>query len=122
MRILLDHNVTRHVRPHLSGHDVRTTREQGWDRLGNGVLLRAAAADGGFDVFLTIDKKMEYEQNLRRFPLPIVMLDAISNDLADLLPFVPAVLDLLSAPLAPALYVMAADGTVTRVAAPRPKP
>ena len=122
MKILLDHNVTRLVRPHLLGHDVRTTREQGWDQLANGILLRAAAG-GCFDVLLTTDKKMEYEQNLRRLPLPVVVLDAVSNDLADLLPFIPATLALLaSGPLAPALYMIAADGTVTLVTAPRPKP
>ena len=118
MRILLDHNVTRHVRPYLSGHDVRTTREQGWDRLANGLLLRAAA-DAGFAAFLTLDKKMEYEQNLHRLPLPIVMLDAVSIELSDLLPFVPGVLTLLSTPLQAALYVIAAGGGVTRITAPR---
>ena len=105
----------------MPGHDVRTTRRQGWERLANGLLLRTAANDG-FGLLLTIDKNMEYQQNLRALPLPIVMLDGGSNDLADLLPFLPAVLTLLSAPLTPALYAIAADGTVARLTAPRPKP
>jgi hypothetical protein len=89
--------------------------------LANGLLLRTAA-DDGFGLLLTIDKNMEYQQNLRSLPMAIAMLDAGSNDLADLLPFVPGVLSLLSAPLAPALYVIAADGTATRVTTPRPEP
>jgi hypothetical protein len=54
--------------------------------------------------------------------LAIVQMDAQRRRLQHLLPFLPAVLTLLSAPLTPALYLVAADGTVTRVTAPRPKP
>ncbi len=84
-------------------------------------MLRTAAADG-FEAFLTIDKKMEHEQNLLRLPLPIVMLDAISTDLVDLLPLIPAVEVLLLGSLLPSLYVIGTDGNVRRITAPRPKP
>ncbi len=85
-------------------------------------MLLRAAADGGFDLLLTVDKKMEHEQNLQRLPLPIVMLDAVSIKASRLIPFIPAVQTLLSAPLTPALYVVQIDGTVTRLTAPRPTP
>ena len=45
-----------------------TTRERGWDKLANGVLLKTAA-DAGFEVFISIDKNMEHEQNLQKSPL-----------------------------------------------------
>jgi hypothetical protein len=81
-----------------------------------------AAADDEFDLLLTIDKNMEHQQNLTQLPLAIVQMDAPRGRLQHLLPFLPAVLTLLSAPLEPALYVVAANGTVTLVTAPRPKP
>lgn len=120
--MLLGHNLPHQLRPWLSGHDVYTTGYLGWDGLGNGTLLRTAA-DGGFDLLLTIDKNMEHQQNLPDLPLPIVQVDARFARLPDLLPFVPTVLALLATPLTPALYVVAAaDGTVTRITAPRAKP
>jgi hypothetical protein len=119
--VLLDHNLPRPLRRLLPGHDVRTTQRQEWEALSNGILLRAAA-DDGLDLLLTIDKNMEHQQNLLRLPLAIVQMDAQRRRLQHLLPFLPAVLTLLSAPLTPALYLVAADGTVTRVTAPRPKP
>ena len=120
--MLLDHNLPHDLRRLLPSHDVWTTRFRGWDLLDNGDLLRAAA-DDGFDLLLTIDKAMEHERNLSRLPLPIVQLDAKSPKIGDLRPFLPAVLALLAAgPLAPALYVIAADGAVTVLTAPRPKP
>ncbi len=120
--MLLDHNLPKALRRLLSGHDFRTTRRQGWDGLSNGMLLRAAA-DEAFDLLLTIDKNMEYQQNLLKLPIPIVQMDASSSALATLLPFLPATLALLAAgTLKPALYIVAADGSVTSMSAPRPKP
>jgi predicted nuclease of predicted toxin-antitoxin system len=121
VRVLLDHNLPRELRQLLPPHDVWTTRYKGWDRLNNGLLLRAAA-DDGFDLLLTLDKGMEYEQNLSRLPIPIVQMDAGSTSIDHIRPFLPATLALLTKPLAPALYIVAADGTVTRVTAPRPTP
>jgi hypothetical protein len=119
---LLDHNLPRALRQLLQPHDVFTTRYKGWDRLQNGLLLRTAA-DDGFDLLITLDDKaMEYEQNLSRLRIPIVQADAGSTKIEAIRPFVPAVLTLLATPLVPALYIVAADGTVTRITAPRSKP
>jgi len=98
-------------------HSISTTREMGWDRVENGALIRAAAASG-FDAFLSIDKKIEHEHNLSKLPLPVLILDTLSNALPQLLPLVPAVNQLLSAPLTPALY-LSPDGSVLRLTAPR---
>jgi len=53
----------------------------------NGDLLRLAAAS--FDVFITVDKNLPYQQSLAMLPLAVIVLDAVSNDLPALLPLVP---------------------------------
>lgn len=61
------------IRPFLKGHAVRTAAEQGWDKFRNGDLMTAAEA-AGFDLFLTTDKNMRYQQNLAGRKIAIVVL------------------------------------------------
>ncbi|HEV2099469.1 MAG TPA: hypothetical protein VGR45_11175, partial [Stellaceae bacterium] len=70
------------------GHLARTVQQQGWAGLTNGELLRRAAADG-FEIFVTADRNLQFQQSLRGSRLGIVMLVAPSNALEDLLPLVP---------------------------------
>ena len=63
MRIVFDQGVPKPLRAHLRGHFIRTSRELGWPRLTNGRLL-AAAEEAGFDLLITTDKNMSYQQNL----------------------------------------------------------
>ena len=63
MRILLDECLLRRLRRGLTGHDVRTVQEIGWAGTKNGVLLRRAV-DGGFEVFITVDRSLEYQQHV----------------------------------------------------------
>ncbi len=65
MRILLDEQLPRQLAPYFVGHDVRTTQEQGWAGLKNGALLKQALA-AGFEVFITGDQNLEFQQNLPR--------------------------------------------------------
>jgi hypothetical protein len=119
LKVLLDHNVDRRFRKHLPGHEIKTTREMRWETLANGMLLKAAA-DGGFDALISIDKKLEHEQNLRTLPLPVIVLDSISTALPALVPFAPFVLDLFRSPLDRILYIVQSNGGVLRLTAPRP--
>ena len=64
MRILFDHSTPAPLRRYLPGHLVTEAIEKGWDRLSNGDLLTEAEA-AGFDVFLTADKNIRYQQNLK---------------------------------------------------------
>jgi hypothetical protein len=73
MRVLFDQATPVPIRPYLEGHDVRTAVQQGWDTLKNGELLAAAEADG-FDVLLTTDKNMRYQQNLAGRKIAAVVL------------------------------------------------
>lgn len=91
MRVLLDEQLPRQLARELSGHEVRTVQQQGWAGLANGELLRRAA-ETGFDVFVTGDQNLEFQQNLARARLGVVVLAAQSNALEDLIPLVPGLL------------------------------
>lgn len=73
MRILFDQATPVPIRRFLLGHTVRTAAQQQWDRLTNGELLAAAERDG-FDVFLTTDKNLRYQQNLTGRIIAIVVI------------------------------------------------
>ena len=73
MLIIFDQATPVPIRPFLEGHTVRTAAQQGWDRLRNGDLLTAAEA-AGFDILLTTDRNMRYQQNLAGRKIAIVVL------------------------------------------------
>ena len=73
MRILFDHGTPSGIAGALRGHDVTEAIERGWDRISNGELLNMAEA-GGFDVLLTTDKGIRYQQNLVGRKIAIVVL------------------------------------------------
>ena len=73
MLIIFDQATPVPIRPYLEKHTVRTAAQQGWDKLGNGDLL-TAAEEAGFDILLTTDKNMRYQQNLAGRKIAIVVL------------------------------------------------
>lgn len=73
MRILFDHGTPAPLRTFLLGHTVLEAKQRGWDTFKNGDLLIAAEADG-FDVLVTTDKNMRYQQNLAGRSMAIVVL------------------------------------------------
>lgn len=73
MRVLFDQATPVPLRQFLEGHTVRTAAQQKWDRLRNGELLDAAEA-AGFDVLVTTDKNMRYQQNLTGRKIAVVVL------------------------------------------------
>jgi hypothetical protein len=91
VRVLLDEQLPRQLAPYLTGHAVRTVQQQRWAGLTNGALLSQAEA-AGFDLFITADQNLEFQQNLRTVGLGIVILEAASNALEDLLPLLPSML------------------------------
>ena len=68
-----------------------TVQQQGWAGLKNGELLKRAGQTG-FEVLVTADRSLEFQQNLARSRLAVVVLVAPSNTLEDLLPLVPGLL------------------------------
>ena len=93
MRMLLDESVPGRLGPLLIGHAVTTVQRRGWSSIKNGKLLALAAAE--FDVVLTADKGMEYQQNLATLPVAVVIVLARTNRMQDMAPAVPRILTAL---------------------------
>ncbi len=91
MKILIDECVPRKFKRSFPAHECQTVPEAGLAGKDNGELL-SVAENRGFEVFLTIDKGLEYEQNLAGRAIAILILHAKSNQIDDLLPHVPACL------------------------------
>jgi L-ascorbate metabolism protein UlaG (beta-lactamase superfamily) len=90
MRVLLDESVPQDLRHELVDHEVTTVGYVGWLGIKNGQLLRLATEQ--FDVFITLDQNLEYEQNLNSLPLTIVVLVAKNNRIETLRLLVPDIL------------------------------
>ena len=106
MRVLLDECVDRRFAQELPGHEVRTVPQMGWAGVRNGVLLTLAAAE--FDVFITVDRHLSFQQSLAQFDLAVIVLVGASTRLADLRALVPVLLPLL--PHAPRRTVTVVGG------------
>jgi len=92
MRILLDECVPRTLKSNLSvdGHDCATVPEAGFAGKTNGELLRLA--EHGFEVFITLDKGVQFQQNVSGCKIAILLIRAKSSRVADILPHIPACL------------------------------
>ena len=77
MRILLDEDLPRKLANLLTGHDVTTVPRAGWSGIKNAKLFPLAATQ--FDVFLTTDGGLEYQQNLATLPVAVLVVEAVSN-------------------------------------------
>lgn len=95
MRVLLDEQLPRQLGPHLTGHQVRTVHEESWAGLKNGELLDRAEA-AGFAAVVTGDQSLEFQQNMAKRRLGVVVLKARSNAIEDLLPLVPGMLNAIA--------------------------
>ena len=94
LKILLDECVDRGLADHLSGHDVTTVPGMGWAGIKNGELLRLAESQ--FDIFLTTDRNLAFQQNLSRMKMAVVVLTAKTSRLDHLVAVVPELLRKLS--------------------------
>lgn len=94
LRILIDESLPIALAAELTDHEVTTVRAQRWLGLRNGVLLRAAV-DAGFEVIVTADKALRYQQNLAAIGIAVVLLTRVRNRMQDLRPLVPRVLQVL---------------------------
>jgi predicted nuclease of predicted toxin-antitoxin system len=93
MKVLIDECLPRALKRLLGEHECRTVQEMGWAGKKNGILL--ALADTEFDVLLTIDQGMEYQQELKGRKIAVLVFSAPSNQIEDLAPLLPAALDAL---------------------------
>lgn len=95
MKVLLDECLPRRLCAELTGHEVKTVPRAGWAGIKNGELLKLAEA--GFDVFVTVDRNLSFQQNLAPLKIAVIVLHAKSNRFQDLLPLVPKILTVLMA-------------------------
>ena len=94
MRVPLDECLPRKLKSELAEHDVRTAQEEGWAGWKNGALLHAA--NERFDVFLTVDRHIAFQQNLQGLRIAVIAILAKSNRLGDLRPVMAQVREALS--------------------------
>lgn len=87
MRILLDECVDRRFAKEITGHEVVPVPQAGWAGIKNGELLTLAQEQ--FDAFVTVDRNLSFQQNLSRFTIAVVVLQAPSNRLKDLRLLIP---------------------------------
>jgi predicted nuclease of predicted toxin-antitoxin system len=106
VRILLDECVPKRLKRDLVGHQTQTVPEMGWASKKNGELL--ALAESEFDVFLTVDRNLSFQQDISRLDIAVIVLVAKGNRHSDLQPLVS---DLL------AVLVGVAPGQLIRVGA-----
>ena len=90
-RVLLDECLPRDLTKSLAGHDCETVPEAGWAGKENGELLRLAASE--YDVFVTVDRNLAFQQNLANLEISVVVLVAKGNRLIDLQPLVPGLIE-----------------------------
>ena len=87
MRVFLDECVDWRLARDIAGHDVKTARQMKWTTIKNGALLTLASQH--FDVFVTVDRNLSFQQNLKSYSIAVVVLQARTNRLADLRPLIP---------------------------------
>lgn len=90
MRVLLDECVDRRLARLIVGHAVTTVPQAGWSGVSNGDLL--GRASGSFDVFVTVDRNLSFQQDVAHHDIAVIVLRARSNRLADLRGLMPGLL------------------------------
>lgn len=96
MRILLDESLPRKLKNEFDNkHEVWTVRDKGWLGQKNGALLKLMV-ENGFELFVTVDRNLPYQQNLNRLPLTIFVLCAVNNRRETLARLIPKLFERLA--------------------------
>ena len=107
MKVLVDECVDWRLARDILGHKVKTARQMGWTAIKSGELLSLASEN--FDVFVTVDRNLSFQQNLGSFAIAVVVLQAKTNRLPDLKPLAPRLLAAIESALPGAVKLIAAD-------------
>ena len=89
MKVLLDECVDARLVGHFTEFEFHTVHDHGWSGITNGRLLTLAQAE--FDVFVTVDRNLAFQQNIPKFSLAVILVYSVSNRLSDLIPLVPEI-------------------------------
>lgn len=104
MKVFVDECVDWRLSRDIAGHEVKTARQMGWSEIKNGQLL--ALAQELFDVFVTVDRNLSFQQHLPAFSIAVIVMRARSNRLSDLQPLVSTLLaQIETAPRGAVTYV-----------------
>lgn len=98
MKLLLDENLPKKLKQHFTDHEIFTVRDMGWNGKKNGELLVLMISDN-FDILITFDKNLQYQQNFKKYSLPVLVLNASSNSYNTLSRLVPQILLILNSSL-----------------------
>jgi hypothetical protein len=93
LRVLLDECVDSRLAASLGLFEVRTVADQGWMGITNGQLLSRAAAE--FDVFVTVDRNLPFQQHLPKFDIAVILLRSKTNRIVDLVALVPELVSVI---------------------------
>ena len=104
MRVLLDDNIHQNFLKQIVGHELTHARQMGWAERENGDLI-SAAEGRGFEVLITADKQMQYQQTISSRRLSIVVLDALFIRWDHIVPLVPQVQALLDEGILPGSFI-----------------
>lgn len=89
MKILLDECVTKRLKKHLEEYEVFTARELGPGGIKNGKLL-TYCVENSFNILLSIDKNLMFQQNLDKYPITTVVLNCVTSEIEELVTFLPS--------------------------------
>ncbi len=90
MKLLLDENLPKRLKADFPEHNVYTVSDLGWNGKTNGELLKLMI-DQQFEALITFDKNLQYQQNLSKYPIPVIVLNASDNTYLTLSSFVPKI-------------------------------
>lgn len=96
MKLLLDENLPKKLKVDLNMHESYTVRDMGWNGKRNGELIKLML-ENGFDCLITFDKNLQYQQNLSKYPIKIVVFHTKSNSYPVLKEKVPQLIKILGA-------------------------
>ena len=88
MKVLLNECVTRKLKSRLPNHEVATVADEQWKGLSNGILMSAAIGEG-YDILLTIDRNLEFQQNLKKHNIIVAVFEVKQNNVKLYEPLIP---------------------------------
>jgi predicted nuclease of predicted toxin-antitoxin system len=100
MRLLLDENLLKRLKLDFPEHEIYTVNDKGWNGKKNGELMKLLIAEN-FNALFTFDKNLQYQQNFKKYAIPVLVLNATDNTYLTLSKLVPKIKEALNGPLIP---------------------
>jgi len=105
MKLLLDENLPKRLKADFIQHEVSTVRDNGWNGIKNGELLRLMI-ENHYDALLTFDKNLQHQQNFEKYSITVFIFSAINNTYLELTKLSPVILEHLSKPISPGVVII----------------